>query len=132
MAARFSLVCLTCWIALRLGRVVAITDDGSSVPSYFEGFRNHRDRRWIDGPELLECMQLFPAFHLGHELGTVDEDAIIAALEPFEVDQEPFRWVNDAEELLDADWEIPDIDSRFNRPAARQLAARLSRLASEG
>jgi hypothetical protein len=130
MAAKFSLVCLTCRIALPLGRVVTIKEDGSTVPLHFEGFRNHWDGRWVGRPELLECVQRFLAFHLGHELGTVDDDAIIDALEPFEIDQEPFRWVADAEELLDVDWEIPDIEDRFNWPAARQLAARLSRLAS--
>lgn len=131
MAAKWNLVCMTCRIALPLGRLVTMRDD-TPVPLHFQGFRNHWDGRWVDGPELLDCMQRFLAFHLGHELGTVDDDAIIDALEPFEIDQEPFRWVADAEELLDADpdREIPDIDDELDTPAARELASRL-KLASE-
>jgi hypothetical protein len=61
----------------------------------------------------------------------VDDDAIIHALEPFEIDLEPFRWVQDAEEL-DVDWEVPDVEDSFNWPVAREFSARLRRMAAGG
>jgi hypothetical protein len=132
MAAKWSLVCLTCLQALRLGQFVTIDRDGSPVPPSFKGFRNEWGGRWIGGPELLESVQRFLALHLGHELGTVENDVIIDALEPWEMGEEPFRWVENAEDLLDAEGPVPEIDDMADTPAARELAARLRRLAERG
>jgi hypothetical protein len=50
---------------------------------------------WIGGAELMRTLELFVIGHLGNELGVVDTDKLLDALEPFPFDDKPLVWIDD-------------------------------------
>jgi hypothetical protein len=95
MIRQWGLACMDCLVGLRVGRLVEIDNDGLPISPYFQGFRVPKRDHWVGGAELSRAVELFLIGHLGHEVGLVDQDAVLLWFEETDPDDLRFTWVED-------------------------------------
>ena len=129
MAEKWNLVCIDCLADLRLGRLVALGEDGASVRPWFQGTADRTSGEWRGGPRLLSAIQAFLIQHLGHVISTVDWDVYDALLEELGLEYDDINWIDDPDGLLEMS--PPDIDARLTASGAPAPRPRLVSLKSD-
>jgi len=129
MAEKWNLVCVDCLADLRLGRLVALSEDGASVRPWFQGTPDRDSGEWAGGSRLVSAIQAFLIQHLGHVTATVEWDVFDALLEELDLEYDDIGWIDDLQGLIEKS--PPAIDDPLTTSAAAALRKRLESLKSD-